>query len=52
MDTLLTMAEERVITWVWTDELLGEWERVIVGQNRRSAESAASVISPTIAEPK
>ena len=43
MDTLLTLAEERVITWVWTDELLGEWERVIVGENQRSAESAASV---------
>ena len=43
MDTLLTMAEERVITWVWTDELLGEWERVVVRENERSSESAASM---------
>ena len=36
MDTLLTLAEERVITWVWTDELLAEWETVIVREGRRT----------------
>lgn len=43
MDTLLTLAEERVITWVWTDELLAEWETVIVREGRRTADAAASV---------
>jgi hypothetical protein len=44
MDTLLTLAEELVITWVWTDELLAEWERVIVQERQRTAETAASVV--------
>ncbi len=44
MDTLLTLAEERVITWVWTDELLAEWEEVIVREGQRAAETAASVV--------
>jgi hypothetical protein len=44
MDTLLTLAEERIFTWVWTDELIEEWERVIVGEQRRSAESAATIV--------
>jgi hypothetical protein len=44
MDTLLTLAEELVFTWVWTDELLEEWERVIVREKRRSADSAAAIV--------
>jgi hypothetical protein len=28
---------------IWTDALLDEWEEVIVGDHRRSAESAAAV---------
>lgn len=28
---------------VWTDELLDEWERVIVREHQRSAASAASI---------
>ena len=44
MDTLLTLAEERVITWVWTDELLAEWEEAIVREGQRTAETAASIV--------
>ncbi len=43
MDLLLTMSEELLFTWVWTDELLAEWERVIVEDGLRTSESARSV---------
>jgi coenzyme F420-reducing hydrogenase gamma subunit len=43
MDDLLTMSEELLFTWVWTDELLEEWERVIVEGGVRTRESARSV---------
>jgi hypothetical protein len=43
MDVLLTMSEELLFTWVWTDELLEEWERVIVEGGVRTRESARSV---------
>jgi len=43
MDVLLTLAEDFFFTWVWTDELLDEWERVIVREGQRSAASARSV---------
>jgi hypothetical protein len=43
MDLLLTFAEDFLFTWVWTDEILGEWEEVIVREGRRTPESAASV---------
>lgn len=43
MDVLLTLAEDLLFTWVWTDEVLAEWEHVIVREGRRTAESAASV---------
>lgn len=43
MDVLLTMSENFLFTWVWTDELLDEWERVIVEDEQRTAESARSV---------
>lgn len=43
MDLLLTLVEQFVFTWVWTDELLDEWERVIVETNHRTPESAKSV---------
>lgn len=43
MDVLLSMAENFLFTWVWTDELLDEWERVIVEDQQRTAESARSV---------
>lgn len=43
MDVLLTLSEDFVFTWVWTDELLEEWEGVIVREGQRTPESAASV---------
>lgn len=45
MDILLTMAEDFLFTWVWTDELLAEWEEVIVREGSRTPASAASVVS-------
>ena len=44
MDTLLSLAEERIFSWVWTDELIDEWERVIVREQRRSTDSAAAIV--------
>ncbi|MFT4296861.1 MAG: PIN domain-containing protein [Micropruina sp.] len=43
MDVLLTLSEDFLFTWVWTDEVLAEWEEVIVREGRRTPESAASV---------
>ncbi len=45
MDLLLTLAEDFLFTWVWTDEILDEWEEVIIREGRRTPESAASVIN-------
>lgn len=43
MDAVLALAEDLVIDFIWSDELLEEWERVIVREGRRSPESAQSV---------
>jgi hypothetical protein len=43
MDVLLTLSEDFLFTWVWTDEVLDEWEKVIVREGLRPPESAASV---------
>ena len=43
MDVLLTLSEDLLFTWVWTDELLDEWQEVIVREGKRTSESAASV---------
>lgn len=43
MDLLLSMSEDFLFTWVWTDEVLDEWEEVIVREGQRTRESAASV---------
>lgn len=43
MDVLLTGSEELLFTWVWSDELLEEWERVIVEGGVRTRRSAQSV---------
>lgn len=43
MDVLLTLSEDFLFTWTWTDEVLDEWEEVIVREGQRTAESAASV---------
>ncbi len=45
MDVLLTLAEDFLFTWVWTEEILEEWEEVIVREGRRTPESAASVVA-------
>ena len=43
MDLVLALAEDSVHHVLWTDELLDEWEDVIVREHQRSADSAASV---------
>ncbi len=43
MDLVLSLAEDLLIDFVWTDELLDEWERVIVREGRRAPETARSV---------
>lgn len=43
MDVILALAEDLVVDVVWSDELLKEWQRVIVRDRRWTAESAASV---------
>lgn len=43
MDVLLTLSEDRLFDWMWTDELLDEWERVIVRERHRTPEPARSV---------
>ena len=45
MDLLLGMAEDGVHEFIWSNDLLDEWERVIVDNSERSAESAASIVS-------
>jgi predicted nucleic acid-binding protein len=43
MDLVLALAEDLLIDFTWTDELLDEWERVIVREGRRTPETARSV---------
>ena len=43
MDVFLGLSEDAIHRVVWTDELLDEWERVIIRERRRSPETAASV---------
>lgn len=43
MDVLLTLSEDFLFTWVWTDEVLAEWEEVIVREGMRTPDSARSV---------
>lgn len=43
MDVLLTLSEDRLFDWVWTDELLDEGEEVIVRERQRTLTSARSV---------
>lgn len=43
MDVLLALSEDLLFTWVWTDEVLAEWEAVIVREGQRTPGSAASV---------
>ncbi len=43
MDLVLGMAEDGMHEFLWSEDLLQEWQRVIVEASRRSAQSAASV---------
>ena len=43
MDLLLLLAEDLLIDFVWSDELIDEWERVIVREGRRTSETARAV---------
>jgi predicted nucleic acid-binding protein len=43
MDLFLALAEDSVHQVLWSDELLEEWERVIVREHQRSPESAAAI---------
>lgn len=45
MDLFLALTEDAVHQVLWTDELLEEWERVIVREQRRSADAAVSVVA-------
>lgn len=45
MDLILTLAEDQFFEFVWSEELLDEWERVIVRGGQRSETSARSVAS-------
>lgn len=43
MDVLLSLSEDLLFTWVWTEDVLEEWQTVIVREDVRSPESAQSV---------
>ena len=45
MDMMLTLAEDGIHEFLWSDDLLDEWERVIIREGLRSAESAARLTS-------
>lgn len=45
MDVLLALSEDGLHEVIWTDDLLDEWERVIVREHKRSPESAARITS-------
>ncbi len=45
MDLLLGMAEDGIHNFIWSNDLLDEWQRVIVENNQRSAKSAASIVA-------
>jgi hypothetical protein len=43
MDVLLTFAERLMFAWRWSEDLLDEWERVIVREGQRTPESASAL---------
>lgn len=43
MNLMLSLAEDLVLDFVWTEELLDEWARVIVREGKRTTEAARSV---------
>ncbi|MER5364015.1 PIN domain-containing protein [Streptomyces sp. NPDC002722] len=44
MDVILALTEDSIHEIVWSERLLAEWERVIVRERKRSADSAAAVV--------
>jgi predicted nucleic acid-binding protein len=45
MDMMLTLAEDGIHEFMWSDDLLDEWEEVIVREGLRSADSAKQLTS-------
>lgn len=43
MDLMFALSEDGVHDVMWTDQLLREWERVIVRERQRSADAAAGI---------
>jgi len=43
MDLVLSLAEDLLLDFMWSDELLAEWEQVIVREGKRTPEAARSV---------
>ena len=43
MDLLLALTEDMIHEVIWTERLLGEWERVIVREQHRSVASASAI---------
>jgi excisionase family DNA binding protein len=43
MDLMLALTEDGIHDVMWSDELLDEWERIIVRERRRSPDSAAGI---------
>ena len=44
-DLLLGLDEDGFHRIVWSDDLLAEWERVIVREDQRTADSASSIVA-------
>ena len=49
MDLMLALSEDAIHDVMWTDDLLDEWERVLVRERQRSPDAAAA-ITATIRE--
>ena len=45
MDLLLGLDEDGFHRIVWSNDLLAEWERVIVREDQRTADSASSIVA-------
>jgi len=46
MDLVLSLAEDLLLDFVWTDELLAEWERVIVREGKRTPQTSTPPCAP------
>lgn len=43
MDLMLALTEDAIHEVIWSERLLGEWERVIVREHQRSPDAAAAI---------